>query len=77
MLDSIGSANVYNTEKGTYRWLENERIIQQRVTNVAQNAENDKNRISSFIDYVKDQIFSGHFPVSGVVNIDDRIYSLT
>ena len=57
--------------KRIYRWLENENIVQRRVTHVAQNTRHDESRIEGFVQYVNGQISSGQYLRSNVVNIDE------
>jgi hypothetical protein len=54
-----------------YRWMKSENIVQQRVTQVAQNTRHDQKVVDDFILYVNAQISCAAIPGSHIVNIDE------
>ena len=79
----LADADTKVLSKRLYRWLRLERIVQRRVTHVAQNTRYEASVIDDFVVYVNEQIVSGNFGPSEIVNIDetniefDMIGSLT
>ena len=57
--------------KRLYRWLRSEGIVQRCVTHVAQNKRYEASVIDEFVVYVNEQIVSGNFGPSEIVNIDE------
>ena len=55
--------------KRLYRWLRSEGIVQRCVTHVAQNKRYEASVIDEFVVYVNEQIVSGNFGPSEIVNI--------
>ena len=56
---------IHVLQKRVYRWLQSQKIVQQRVTHVDQNA-----RYKTKKDTVNQQISCGKYPPSYVANID-------
>ena len=54
-----------------YRWLLNEKIVQRRVTHVAQNTRFVRTVIDNFVHYVNQQAAVGQYKPSRIVNIDE------
>jgi transposase-like protein len=57
--------------KRIQRWLKTEKIVQRRITNVAQNIHYDGDRVNGFVQYVNEQIVCGSYPKSHIVSIDE------
>ena len=57
--------------KSLYTWLRSEGIVQWCVTHVAQNTRYEASAIDKFVVYVNEQIVSGNFGPSEIVNIDE------
>ena len=57
--------------KRIQRWCEREKIVQRRVTHVAQNTLYNVTYLIDFVSYINSQIVTSKYPLSAVVSLDE------